>query len=211
MLADNLSVVLPVAAMLLAGIGWLVRRRVTRQADVEDNASLERAVNLHKLLREEGMTLEEAKELREQFRSSKGGFTGVEASAIAAKVAEAEKREDERVLLEGDKELTELNGEIRFEDTTVGMGIRAQAELEVVEESLSFAVQQFSEECSAARQASLIEAQIAWAEFRDKDSSLASLMFEGGSAASILYIRHKIELTEQRIKDIRLMQAESNL
>jgi uncharacterized protein YecT (DUF1311 family) len=200
---ETLAIFVPIILAAGAAIGWLVKRRVTGQADAEDHASLERTINLNKLLREEGISLEEAKQLREEFKRSKGGLTGAEAQAVAAKMAEAEERERERVILDDPR--------TPFEETTVGMNIKARAELEVLEGSLAHTVQDFMEECSPARKESLIEAQRAWLEFRDRDAELASLLAEGGTLASMLYVGHQISLTEQRIKEMRLMQADANL
>lgn len=201
--AQNLEVFIPLLLAIGAAIGWLIKRQVTGQADAEDHASLERTINLRRLLREEGISLEEAKQLREEFKKSKGGLTGAEAQAVAAKVAEAEERERERVILDDPR--------TPFEETTVGMNIKARAELEVLEASLEQTVQDFLEECSPARKQSLIDAQQAWLLFRNKDAELASLLAEGGSLASMLFVGHQISLTEQRINEIRLMQADANL
>lgn len=201
---ETLALYVPIAAIVLGGVGYLGRRWITGQAHIEDQESLERAIRLQRLLNEEGISLDEAKSLRDQFRQSRGGFTQAEANAIAAKVAEAEEREKETVGLDAPNKTP-------FEETTIGMGIRARAELDILEESLACAVEQLREDCTENRKNSLDEAQKAWSKFRDADAKLASLLAEGGTLAPLLYTGHQIYLTEQRIKEIRLMKAETNL
>lgn len=201
---ETFLVLVPIVVVVLAAIGYLVRRWLTGQAAVEDQESLERAIKLQKLLNEENLSLDDAKALRVQFRASRGGFTQAEADAIAAKLAEAEERENETV---GSIE----SGQIAFEDTTIGMQIKATAELEVLDASLEHAVDQLRYSCSESRLKRLEEAQEAWLSYRDADAHLASLVAEGGSLAPLLFTGHQIDLTEQRIKDIRLMLADTNL
>ena len=200
---DGLELLLPLAIVVLGGIGFLLRRRLTGQAEIEDQESLVRTVKLQQLLDQQGLSLEEAKALREQFRQGRGGITQAEANVIAQKVAQAEEREAEHVRHEPPGGA--------FDETTVGMRFKASAELEGVEEALAYAIEQFREECSADRSESLKKAQEAWETYRNADAELASLLFEGGSLAPLAFTRHQIELTEQRIREIRLMMADTNL
>lgn len=201
---EAFAFLVPIVVVVLAAIGYLGRRRITGQAAVEDQESLERAIKLQKLLNEEGLSLDEAKALRAKFRASRGGFTQAEADAIAAKLAEAEERENEA---DGSIEPRQ----IPFEDTTIGMQIKATAELEVLDASLEHAVDQLRGNYSESRLKHLEEAQEAWLSYRDADAHLASLYAEGGSLAPLLFTSHQIDLTEQRVKDIRLMLADTNL
>lgn len=67
---------MPLAIIVLGGIGYLLRRRITGQAEIEDQESLKRTVKLQQLLDEQGLSLEDAKSLREQFRQGRGGMMG---------------------------------------------------------------------------------------------------------------------------------------
>lgn len=198
------AVLVPLALLLAAAAGYFFRRAISGQAHAEDQESLERAIRLNSLLNSEGMSLKEAKELREHFRKGSGGITKAEAEAIVAKTAEAEEREHSA-------DPANWRTSVPFEHTTVGMGLKAREELDGLEGQLNYAVGEFAHECSEAREEALYKAQDAWKTFREAESDLASLLWEGGTGASLLYVGRMIELTEQRIKDIRLAQAEAKL
>lgn len=159
---------------------------------------------LKKLLESEGISMTEARELRDEFRRGRGSLTKAEAEAIVEKTAEAEKfaRLEPR---DGDPH------HVRFVDTNFGMQAKAKAELEVLDSQLEYVVNEFAHECSEARQHSLFETQEAWSKFRTAESEFAGLAWEGGSGAPLLALSRMVELTEQRIRDVRLAQAEANL
>lgn len=201
---ETFAVIVPIVVVALGAIGYLGRRWLTGQAVIEDQESVERAVKLQKLLDEEGLSLDEARALRDKFRASRGGFTQAEADTIAAKLAEAEERENETL---GSFE----SGQIAFEDTTIGMQIKATAELEILDASLEHVVNQLRSNCSESHLQSLEKAQQAWSRYRDANADLASFLAEGGTLAPLLFTVNQIDLTEQRIKEIRLMLADTNL
>jgi len=203
---DNLAAVVPILVAVGTGIGILIQRKISGQAHVEDQESIERAIRLHNLLKTENMTLQEAKSLRDRFRRQRGGIVRAEADAIVTMTADAIKREPKIENADAD-----FDKPIPYEHTTAGMRLKAAEELAMLEAQLSYAVSEFAHDCSEARASALYAAQDAWELFRDADSEVAGLLWEGGTGAPLLAIGRRIELTEQRIKDIRLAQAEAKL
>lgn len=199
----NISIISPIVLLFLAGLGFIFKRRIKGDAHLEDQSSIEQAIRLKKLLEAEGMTLKEARQLRDEFRQSRGSLTKAEAQAIVDITAEAENH----VTLGS----SEIGDEVKFEETTIGMRLKLAAELDVLDSQLNYVVTEFAHECTEARQISLYRAQKSWKAYRTADGRFAALAWEGGSGAPLLQTSRMIELTEQRIKDLRLAQAESNL
>ena len=88
------------------------------------------------------------------------------------------------------------------------MRAKAGAELEALEAELRYALLELKNMSSKSRATSLLEAQADWEKFRDSEATFASLSWEGGSGAPLIYLATKIELTEQRLKALALAKAE---
>ncbi len=200
----NYSVIVVPVMMIASGAGgFFLRRLISGQAEVEDQESLERAINLDRLLKSEGLSLREAKELREKFRSSgDDSLLKAQAELIVAKNEEAEMLSDESLF---------SSRGVTFADTTLGMQLKTAGELSKLDNDLQFAIVEFAQECTETRHHALYDAQEAWESYRKAEASFASLLWEGGTGAPLLGAARMIELTEQRIKDIRLAQAEAKL
>ena len=202
---SDVGPIVPILLLVAAGIGYLIRRRISGQAEVEDQESLERTLRLKKLLEAEQMSVEEVVELRETFRRGKGGLLGAEARALVEKGIEAEK-----AALDGNPD-KRTEPSVAFEDTTLGMVATTGAELKAIDAQLEVAVLALSSQHSEARASQLRKSQAAWERFCQADADYASLVFEGGSLARVARVTRLVELSEERLRELALYQAESDL
>lgn len=184
----------------------LLRRWITSQAAVEDHESIERALNLKKLLATEGLSLSEARQLRDNFRRGHGNLLAAEANAVITKEIEAEASGTHLEYQTGD-----ASGPIPYEYTTAGMATKAGAELDALEGQLKYAIGELAHNMTEARAHQLYKAQDAWEKYRGAEAEFAGLLWEGGTGAQLLRLGRMIDLTEQRLRDIALSKAESDL
>jgi uncharacterized protein YecT (DUF1311 family) len=205
--SDNLSALVPLLIAVGTGIGMLVQRKISGQSHVEDQEGLERAIRLKQLMDAEGLTLSEAKELRKSFRKGSGGLIGAEARAVVKKQTEAEEE-----ALESAEVVNAVGlSPVPFEQTTVGMNALAGAEINSLNGQLELAIIRLSQGLSDLRRQQLLDAQEAWEIYRSADADYAALLYEGGTGASLLGAARIIELSEQRLRDLALYEAEKHL
>ncbi|ASP30049.1 hypothetical protein CHH26_07250 [Qipengyuania flava] len=200
----NIVGLVPLLVLFGLGVGYLIRRQLSGQAHIEDQESLERTIRLKQLMDTEGMSLDELKELRDKFRNSRGGLIGVEARTLIEKKTAAEVFVD-------NTEATSESGKIAFDETTAGMAIKAGAELDNLNGQLAVAVGELTHELSERRASQLFQAQETWETFRAAEAEYAALLFEGGTGAKLIRLAKMIELTEQRLRELALYQAEKDL
>ena len=208
--AENLAVVLPLIIFIAGGIGYLLDRLISGKAHTEDQESLERTVRLHKLLQTEGMTIEEAKELREDFRRGNGNLLAAEAKTVVQKHVTA-LDEGQNLSTSDFEATTDLYASIPFEETTAGMRVKAASELEALDAQLHYAVHELAHDLTDKRASSLHKTQERWFRWRETEAEFAALLFEGGTGAPLLGTARMIELTEQRLRDLALAKAEADL
>jgi uncharacterized protein YecT (DUF1311 family) len=201
----NAAALTPLVAIVFAAAGYLLRRWLTGERHREESDSIERAVQLKRLLDAEGMTLEAAVRLRDQLRSPRGPTLMAEARAIAEQQAITSEEQAAQAIA-ADPEIADR--EIGFEETTVGMGFKLSAELEGVEAQLRYAIADLAHVSTASRSDALDHAQVAWEGYRDTEAEFAALLFEGGTGAPLLGTARMVELTERRLSDIRACRAE---
>lgn len=201
---SNLAGLVPLLVLFGMGIGYLIRRQMSGQAHFEDQESLERTIKLKQLLDAEGLSIQDVKELREQFRNRRGSLLGVEARALAIKEAE-------QATILDDPEGKTWPGKVPFKETNVGISIKAGAELDNLNGQLNFAIVELAQQHSERRALQLYEAQAKWESYREAESEYAALLLEGGTGANLVGVARMIELTEQRLRDVALHQADEDL
>jgi uncharacterized protein YecT (DUF1311 family) len=199
-LNENTGILLPVVAALFTGIGYLIKRQLTGERHKENADSIEKAIQLKRLLDVEGMSIEDAKILRDRLHGKRGATIQAEAKAILA-------RESQEISA-SDFTASPSARRNAFEDTTVGMSYKISVELSAIEGQLDYAVADMASVCTDARADALDAAQKAWEDYRDKEAEFAALLFEGGTGAPLLGASRKIELTELRLGDLRQARAE---
>ncbi|NVD44317.1 DUF1311 domain-containing protein [Altererythrobacter sp. HHU K3-1] len=199
----NFAALVPILIAIGTGIGILVQRKLSGQIHFEDEASLERTIKLKQLMDSERMTVEEVRTLRKKFRNSRGGIVGAEARAIA--------RKSETAVLVDDPKGKTWPGKAPYHETTAGMATKAGAELDILNGKLRLMIGELAHNLSESRVAQLYEAHDAWETYCAADAKYAALLLEGGTGESLLYAGRMIELTEQRLQDLALYQAEKDL
>lgn len=103
----------------------------------------------------------------------------------------------------------ERGSKVLFEDTTVAQKLKLGEELDRLNTEMKQLVAQFAHDCSDIRARSLYEAQQEWENYRRAEGEFSSLLFESGTAAPLLGMSRMLELTQQRIQDLRLAMAQS--
>lgn len=193
------SSLIPLAIVLLTGVGYLIRRRLTGQQHRENEESIERAVRLKRLLTEDGMTIEEAIALRDRIRAGR--------SAALKAAMEASIDEDAKMTNDfGDESSGSAN--VPFEETNLGMRQAFHENLKSLEAQLEDAVADLGAVTSEARAECLKRTQRAWEAFRESEAEFSALLYEGGSGAPLLATARKVELTEQRLAEVKQARAE---
>ncbi len=198
----------------LAGIGYIIKRHLTGRAFLDEHESLSKAVDLSEKLNEHGLSIDEARQLRDEYRRSAGGYWAWVDSLKSEKAKDDEERNKGSVFLyrdEGSPDDLGEDDEVSFEDTTVGMKIKAGSELEVLSAVLDHEIEKLRQTCSDARARSLDTAQAVWERYRDADAELSSLNYEGGSMAGLIYLARQIDITESRIEEIRQLNREARI
>ncbi|WP_271077099.1 lysozyme inhibitor LprI family protein [Aurantiacibacter sp. MUD61] len=179
----------------LAGVGWLIKRWTTKAKDTEDVQGLMTVVGLHKVLREEGLSMEEAVRIREGIRSGKLSVTPAIADAIA-------NREPISGLLDEAEKTTD------FYNTTVGMKLEAGMRFEKLNAELALVISEFTHSMNPERFDFFEKSQKAWVRYRECETSFTASLWSGGSGAPLLGLARSIEITEQRIDELKLQIAE---
>ena len=208
--SENLAVVLPFIVCIAGGIGYLLDRVISGKSHIEDQESLERTIRLHKLLQTEGLSLHEAKKMRDEFRRGHGNLLAAEAKTVVQKHVAAQDQGEKLGNPDNEAPLN-IDTPIPFEETTAGMRVKAASELEALDAQLHYAVHELAHDLTDARAASLHETQERWFKWRETEAEFAALLFEGGTGAPLLGTARMIELTEQRLRDLALAKAEADL
>jgi uncharacterized protein YecT (DUF1311 family) len=198
---DNLPALIPVVILVLGGIGFLIKRYITGQHHREHAESIEKTLQVKKLLDESGLTIDEAIKLRDVLNGAK------QHSETLLKP----EYQNPNILSSDDVDDTSLEVYSRtskFETSTVGMDYKLSCNLRKIEADLEFAIADLHSVCSEARSEALEKAQKAWELFRAREAKFASLLFEGGTGAPILAGGKKIELTERRLNEVRAERDE---
>ena len=99
--------------------------------------------------------------------------------------------------------------------TTYGMGVCSQRELAIWDERLNAAYSTLmtnyrSDEYSANRATALQEAQRLWISYRDAECEQEALVFEGGTAAGLVYASCLIDFTAKRALELEIQQLDPN-
>ncbi len=92
--------------------------------------------------------------------------------------------------------------------TTLEMRHCASQSYEKADKQLNQVYRQLKPKLSPSRQKKLVETQLAWIEFRDKNCKFEASHVEGGSLEPVLELLCLVEMTEERVKDL---QGYSNL
>ena len=196
---ENAGLLLPLVAVLFTGVGFLIKRWLTGERHREQADSLEKAVQLKRLLDAEGMTLEDAVSLRDRLRGNVGALMQAQAREVLAR------QRDENPMEES---ASFSMDPVPFEETTVGMGAKVSSELAELEGQLEYVLADLAHQCSENRGEALRMAQTAWESYRDREAEFTAMQWEGGTGAPLLGAARKVELTEKRLAELRLARAE---
>lgn len=87
--------------------------------------------------------------------------------------------------------------------TTREMSSCLQGELEQLEHRLKALDERISSQLEAQRRLLFRQAQLTWASFRFANCSSAKSQFEGGTMAPLVFVQCEIEMTRQRLAELR--------
>jgi uncharacterized protein YecT (DUF1311 family) len=139
-----------------------------------------------------GVSIEDAREFRDRLRLGAETITPQVATALSERSEEG------------------WDGYVDYADTTAGMIDSISQRLSQLEIDLDNALEALVVSASPARAEALTEADVAWREYRSKDATFAGLLFEGGTAAPLMRGSRMIELTEQRVKELRQLRKDED-
>ena len=99
--------------------------------------------------------------------------------------------------------------------TTYGMGVCSQRELAIWDERLNAAystlIANYRSDASLVNRATALQdAQRLWISYRDAECAQEALVFEGGTAAGIIYAGCLVHFTARRALDLEIQQLEPN-
>ena len=191
---------IPIVAAISGLAGWLLQRRITGARHTEDADSIKQAVEFQKFLTGEGLSLSQARQLRDNLRDGRQPIT----PAMAQAISERQPIPD----LLTDEELSVRRNRAEFRDTTVGMKLGLAVRLQQLDAAIDYLLAEIAHDSTPARAQALDAAQNAWKEFRSRDAEAAALLWEGGSGAPLLGLSRQVEMSEQRMNELELMKAE---
>ncbi len=87
--------------------------------------------------------------------------------------------------------------------TTVEMRVCAGRSYEVADKKLNQVYRQLKPKLGTSQQKKLVNAQVAWIQFRDKSCKFESSFAEGGTLEPVLELGCLADVTEQRVKDLQ--------
>lgn len=193
---------IPVILLLLAGVGYLARRRVEgkREAEVADNAH--KWAKLHREMHESPPTVDDILKLKAAFMDKKQGPH----EAADEQTIQVEANEAPEWMFFG-YELSDWERERAKE----GAGLWSQLELneqaakaaKLVDDNLSAACEQLSRHLSANEQASFDAAIEKWRDYRNAQATYAGLQYEGGSIAPMVYWSEYFSTTKAKLGSVK--------
>jgi hypothetical protein len=186
-----------VAVLMIASgaVGYLLDRRIRRSRRSEDVESVAQTIALRRMLNEEGLSFEEARDLRDRFFSGREPIT----PAIAEAIVNQRQPDDEF------PEETFDPGK-----TTVDMIEGLSARLDDLKVEIEQAMADLMAGASPARLEAMRQAHAAWEEFVRREGGVAGLLWEGGTGAPVLNLATQVQLAENRLNELRLKKVEED-
>ena len=86
--------------------------------------------------------------------------------------------------------------------TTLEMRVCAGQNYEKADRKLNQVYQQLKPKLDKSQQKKLVDAQLAWIQFRDKTCAFSGAFAEGGTLEPVLKMNCLADVTEQRVKDL---------
>lgn len=198
----GLPVEIAASFLVLVGgaLGWVIRRWLTGAHHKEDTDSIKQAVELNSFLQQHGMSFAEARQLRDSLRDGK--------QLITPAMAKALNEQPERPNSDSDDDSANPTHRIGFSDTTAGMKLGMGMRLEQLNAELQYLIAELSHGFSPAREHALLQAQESWEKFRADDAVVSALLWEGGTGAPLLDLSRQVELTEDRVAQLRRLKEQ---
>jgi uncharacterized protein YecT (DUF1311 family) len=192
---------IPVILLLLAGVGYLAKRRVEgkREAEVADNAH--KWAKLHREMHDSAPTLDDIIRLKAAFMEKQGPH-----EAAGEQTIQVEADEAPEWMFFG-YELSDWERERAKE----GTGLWSQLELneqaakaaKLVNDNLSTACEQLSRHLSANEQATFNTAIEKWRDYRNAQATYAGSQYEGGSIAPMIYWSEYFGATKAKLASVK--------
>lgn len=195
-IATNANWAVPLALVASGAAGYLLDRIITKKGRSEESRSLIETVELKRRLDEAGLTLEDARSLRDAIQ--KGDLTA--SARVIGIINEEPAPLGTHVSDDADYP--------QFGDTTLGMIEGLTAKLKQIDDDIDLALLDLIYRSSDARADAWRSSQESWLAFREDDGEAAGLLFEGGSGAPVLRASRLVDLAEIRLADLRQALAE---
>lgn len=176
-----------ILSAMAAICGWFAKRHFTGATQREEIESIRDSVELSKMLEDRGLSLEEARQLRDEVRSK--------ASSVSMNIA--------RAIVKDEEIRQSAPTELSWQDTNIGMTAHFGLQLQAVDAQIELIQNELFHSYSEARQEALLASHEAWLAFRKLDARAASLLFEGGTGASAIASARLVEIAEQRLNYLK--------
>jgi hypothetical protein len=173
-----------VAATLVGGVGWLLRRYLTAGRASERSALLNSLADLSVKLRSAGLSLGEVKALERHLFAASGSPSAATVAAVAA---------------EGDKGDQSDDALPKTYFSARRVLARAEARQGVLDNQLAELLLRFEGLWPDERYAKLRQTLADWQAWRESEVELAALQFDGAPIQPVARALARIKLTEEHI------------
>jgi hypothetical protein len=200
-------IVIPLALLLLAGAGYLIRRRLEGRKESETAKAILDWIEIHKAIYGTAPTIYEVQKTREAFlrRNAVLDEQPISPEALAA-VAEKEKPEPPPEWMFFGYELSEWEKEQADEDVGIWpqlkLNERAQHSFKLVENHLAAELIRWDLFLREDEKPYFELSQSTWRDFRDAQATFAASEYKGGTIAPMIYWGEMFEKTQQRLTEL---------
>lgn len=182
------TIILPVGLLLLAGVGFLLRRWLFGGVTQERVSISSTAAEMLGRMREHGFTLEDVRTVENYLRGK-----AYEGAGSAASPNEAEGVVFENALLD----------EPDFYWTSGNMNARALASFRTADARLDELATELITMLEADEAEGFVKAQRAWKLFRERQARFASFEAAGGTLQTLIHAAEAQDLSEKRAAELQ--------
>ena len=176
------------AGILVAAIGYLLKRRIEHRSDHEDLELKERLLKINRELKDQSVTPDELQMLEHTLR--RGRFASDVPSPTIALLEKKGAGRPERIV------------------TQFQLNQSSYEEFEAAELAMQQAFRRLKSFLEGESLKELDASQAAWKEYRDKQVSLAGGFYLGGSIAPLICNTEAAALTNARARDLASLYEE---
>lgn len=201
------AVAVPVVLLVLAGIGYLIRRRLEGRKESETAKAILDWIEIHKAIYGSAPSIEEVHATRKAFlrRSIELREERIEPQALAS-VTEQEKPEPPPEWMFFGYQLTDWEREQAEKNKGIwpqlDLNERAMQSFKLVERHLAAELVRWGFMLRDDEQAYFDQAQSTWREFRDAQATFAASEYKGGTIAPMIYWGEMFEKTQRRLAEL---------